>query len=189
MVSQPFRSCSALLLSFPSQNLSHLYHILDKKYYGLEGTDNLAGNAGDDLLDGGGGNDILTGGDGNDILVGGFGNDDLSGNAGRDLFTLNAPNQGVDKILDFRVGEDLLVVSAPSFGGGLVAGSLLTADMLVAGRGISTATTASQRFIYNTTTGGLFFDADGNQTAFGAIQVATLSNKASLRADSFSIGG
>jgi Ca2+-binding RTX toxin-like protein len=56
------------------------------------------------------------------------------------------------------------------------------------GKGISTTTTATQRFVYNTSTGDLFFDADGNQGTFGAIQVANLSNKASLRADSFSIG-
>lgn len=38
---------------------------------------------------------------------------------------------------------------------------------------LSTANNASQRFIYNTSTGALFFDADGNQTGFGAVQIAT----------------
>jgi Ca2+-binding RTX toxin-like protein len=49
-------------------------------------------------------------------------------------------------------------------------------DFLIGG-GAMGVTSASQRFIYNTSTGALFFDADGNQTGFGAVQIATLSNK------------
>lgn len=51
------------------------------------------------------------------------------------------------------------------------------ADQILIGSGVMGATSASQRFIYNTSTGALFFDADGNQTGFGAVQIATLSNK------------
>jgi YD repeat-containing protein len=162
---------------------------LSSTLYGLAGNDTMYGGAGNDLLDGGAGNDILIGGDGNDTLVGGFGNDELSGNAGNDVFKLNGPNQGIARITDFRVGEDRLLISASSFGGGLASGATITADMLVAGLGISSTATANQRFAYNTSTGALFFDADGNQGAFGAVQIATLTNKAVLRADSFSVGG
>jgi hypothetical protein len=67
--------------------------------YGYGGNDELKGGSGDDRLDGGRGNDILIGGTGLDTLVGGF---------GIDTFTINAIGEGLDTILDFEVGIDLI---------------------------------------------------------------------------------
>lgn len=42
------------------------------------------------------------------MLIGSFGNGVLAGNAGADIFILNKPNQGIDKITDFKVDKDKL---------------------------------------------------------------------------------
>ncbi|WP_081402834.1 CARDB domain-containing protein [Scytonema hofmannii] len=142
--------------------------------------DTLIGGTGRDTLDGGTGDDTLLGGSGNDTLIGGFGNDVLTGGAGADIFVLNNPNTGVDSITDFSVVDDTLRVSAAGFGGALAVGEAITSSQFLIGSGAVAATNSSQRFIYNTTTGALFFDADGNQTAFGVVQVAMLSNKPTI---------
>jgi len=76
---------------------------------GGEGQDKLQGGAGIDLLRGGGGDDRLFGGVGADTLDGGAGNDRLQGDAGADTFILS---DGIDRVMDFVDGEDLLDVSA-----------------------------------------------------------------------------
>nr|MDZ8210807.1 calcium-binding protein [Nostoc sp. ChiSLP03a] len=47
------------------------------------------------------------------------------------------------------------------------------------------ATTSSQRFIYNSTTGALFFDRDGSAGAFTQVQFAELSAGLSLTNNNF----
>ncbi len=141
----------------------------------------LIGNGNENRLFGLGGNGTLTGGASNDLLDGGVGNDILTSGTGADTFVLNQPGQGIDQIKDFSVTEDVLQVSASVFGGGLVAGQFITADQLRIGGGISMANTADQRFINNTSTGGLFFDADGSQSVFNAMQIATFTSKPAIR--------
>lgn len=75
--------------------------------FGSSGDDALFGNRGADILNGGDGNDILLGGKGDDLLTGGLGNDSLTGGDGNDRFLLS-PNSGIDIILDFEDGKDLL---------------------------------------------------------------------------------
>ncbi|MCZ8226598.1 MAG: hypothetical protein O9324_22315, partial [Microcystis sp. LE19-84.1B] len=131
------------------------------------------------LIIGSSNDDILTGTADNDTLIGGLGNDTLTGGAGGDQFTFNNPNEGIDTITDFLSSQgDKIAVSAAGFGGGLAAGVPLTSAQFVLG---TTALNASNRFIYNTITGGLFFDGDGTGT-LAAIQIATLSSKPTLTA-------
>ncbi|WP_318528466.1 calcium-binding protein [Plectonema radiosum] len=147
---------------------------------GGAGDDYLAGSGGDDFLAGNAGNDILLGGAGNDTLRGGAGNDTLTGGAGNDQFQfLSRGNEGIDTITDFTLG-DKLVFLAGGFGGGLTAGTL-SASRFVLG---SSATNASQRFIYNN--GNLFFDVDGNGSA-GQQLIANLSGSPTLTSQSFQI--
>ncbi|NCR66553.1 MAG: hypothetical protein GPJ15_07230, partial [Microcystis aeruginosa G11-06] len=123
--------------------------------------------------------DIITGTADNNILIGGLGNDTLTGGAGSDQFTFNNRNEGIDTITDFLSSQgDKIAVSAAGFGGGLAAGVAITTAQFVLG---TTALNASNRFIYNTITGGLFFDGDGTDT-LAAIQIATLSSKPTLTA-------
>ena len=88
-------------------------------------SDYLYGDAGNDLIWGDGDNDMLRGGDGTDILHGGEGNDTVHGEAGVDLMygeagadrfvfraTTDAPMSGLDRIMDFVHGVDLIDLSA-----------------------------------------------------------------------------
>jgi Ca2+-binding RTX toxin-like protein len=138
---------------------------------GGDGNDTLIGGDGNDTLIGGFGTDSLNGGAGNDILVGGFGKDTLIGGDGADSFALCSPSTGIDSIADFSGQQgDKLIVSASRFSGELVAG-VLSSEQFTIG---SAATDASDRFIYNASTGALCFDADGTG-AMGQVQFATLS--------------
>lgn len=76
---------------------------------GGHGNDRLMGWAGDDLLLGGAGNDRLVGAIGNDTLNGGLGNDAMAGGAGADVFIFDG---GVDRIDDFEIGVDRLILAA-----------------------------------------------------------------------------
>ncbi|MEG3860542.1 calcium-binding protein [Microcoleus sp. herbarium12] len=87
---------------------------------GSDGSDIIFGNLGDDILDGSPGNDILRGGKGNDLLIGDLGDDflfgedgddSLIGGNGSDRFLLSA-NSGIDTILDFEDGKDLLTLAS-----------------------------------------------------------------------------
>ncbi|MBE9071900.1 putative Ig domain-containing protein, partial [Microcystis sp. LEGE 08355] len=140
---------------------------------------NGTGNTLNNIITGNSGKNTLTGSAGNDTLIGGLGNDTLTGGAGSDRFTFNNLNEGLDTITDFLSSQgDKIALSAAGFGGGLAAGVAITAAQFVLG---TTALNASNRFIYNTITGGLFFDGDGTGT-IAAIQIATLSSKPTLTA-------
>ena len=143
---------------------------------GNAGANSLTGTAFDDILDGGAGNDKLIGGKGNDILFGGKGNDILTGGADSDSFVFNtAPNASSnrDTITDFASGTDTLQFSKSVFKGlGSTEGEL-TLDQFWSDAGVTTAHDSSDRLIYNTTSGALYYDADG----FGgvaAVQVAII---------------
>jgi serralysin len=144
----------------------------------------IAGNSGANTLTGGAGNDLLNGNAGNDLLIGGAGLDRLTGGLGTDIFRFNSKTEGIDTITDFGSG-DLIGIFASGFGGGLVAGALAATRFLSVTSG-SAATNTNQRFIYNSVSGGLFFDIDGSG-AGAALQFATLSTHPTLSAASFAI--
>ncbi len=75
----------------------------DDQIGGKAGNDQLLGDEGDDLIWGDDGDDLIDGGLGDDILTG----DDFSGGQGADTFVL-AVGEGIDTIVDFEVGIDLL---------------------------------------------------------------------------------
>lgn len=137
---------------------------------GLGGNDTLTGGAGNDRIEGGTGADRMVGGNGNDTLIGGVGNDTLTGSAGNDFFRFNSPTEGVDRITDFNVTEDTILISRSGFGGGLPFGVLSPNRFRVG----SSANTTDHRFFYNASNGSLFFDVDGNG-ATSAIPIATLN--------------
>ncbi|NJP08845.1 MAG: matrixin family metalloprotease [Leptolyngbyaceae cyanobacterium RU_5_1] len=153
--------------------------------YGGDGSDRLEGGDGNDSLEGGDGNDEIYGGTGNDLLnggkdadslVGGSGTDTLTGGLGNDSFIFSSTADGIDTILDFSVTDDTLQVSLTGFGGGLFAGAVITVEQFFTG---SAASDDSDRFIYNQSTGALFFDIDGIG-AGSQIQIANLSTGLSL---------
>ena len=139
---------------------------------GTSKDDTIEGWTGNDAVVGGAGNDRINAGDGNDSILGGAGADTLTGEGGADRFIYNAAAEGGDTITDFTASQgDVIAVSAAGFGGGLSAGSPISAAQFVLG---SAATDASDRFIYNQSNGALLFDVDGSGFR-SAVQLATLS--------------
>jgi Ca2+-binding RTX toxin-like protein len=153
--------------------------------YGMDGQDVLRGEAGADWLEGGNGNDQLLGGGGSDTLMGGVGNDTLTGGDGPDAFVfhtaLNAATN-VDEVTDFDVAEDMLHLDD------LVAFPELPAGMLAAHafRIGEEAMDGNDRIIYNSETGALIYDADG-QGAGAAVQFAQLDIGLALTHNDFLI--
>lgn len=165
--------------------------LLEEVNFNTRGTGNNLNNVingtflGNDSLYGLGGNDFLNGNGDNDYLVGGLGKDTLTGGAGADRFLFSSPTEGIDIITDFNKAEgDKINVSKSGFSGGLTSDFLinitssytLSSSQFTIG---STATDASDRFIYNSSTGGLFFDIDGTGTQ-AQVQLATLQTDLSL---------
>jgi uncharacterized protein len=149
---------------------------------GNPGADTLVGTNGSDTLFGGVGNDIINGGGGDDFIIGGAGVDVLFGGAGKDTFVYYAANEGYDKINDFVVGQDRFSISRSGFGINDALGVLAASRFTIG----SAATTADHRFIYNSNSGVLSFDADG----FGGVaqvRLAQLVGLPALTNNSFSL--
>jgi Ca2+-binding RTX toxin-like protein len=127
----------------------------------------------------------ITGNDGSNVLDGGAGADLLYGRGGADTFVfstaLSAAN--VDRVNDFSSVDDTIQLARSVFKV-LPLGVLDEAAFKVMG---TTAIDASDRILYNKSTGALFYDADGSGTASTAIQFAALDNKATLTAADFLI--
>ena len=148
-------------------------------YDGNSGDDVLNGGSAADNLIGGTGDDTIFGNDGDDILVGGAGADCSTGGFGMDRFVFNNATEGVDMITDFDpTTGDLFNVSSSGFatigGPGILAPSRFTIG--------ATATTASQRFIYDSSNGNLWFDSDGSLSGTAQVQIAKLTNFGSIAA-------
>ncbi|MEP9390257.1 FG-GAP-like repeat-containing protein [Mesorhizobium sp. KR9-304] len=75
---------------------------------GTQFADTLSGDGDYNQLFGLDGDDTLFGDAGDDQLFGGDGSDDLTGGFGSDEFILYAGESGVDDILDFEIGNDLI---------------------------------------------------------------------------------
>lgn len=170
-------------VAWETRTLAIAYNVTIENAIGGAGNDSLTGNDANNVLRGEGGNDALNGGLGNDTLIGGTGNDNLVGGAGADTFVFYSPSEGIDTILNFDGAEgDTIQISADGFGGGLSVGSLSVEQFTIG----ATAIDESDRLIYNSTTGGLFFDADGIG-AMAQVQFATLSTGLSLINNNFSV--
>lgn len=148
--------------------------------WGNDGNDTLSGAGGGDDIGGGWGSDLVNGGRGNDSLGGGGNNDTLTGGGGVDQFYFgwDLPDVGMDRITDFVAGSEIIWVGS-WWGGGFVQETLL-ANQFRSGAGVVTANSSTQRFIYNTSTGALYFDADGNGGGAAPVNFATLPNLAAL---------
>ena len=83
----------------------------DDRVWGGSGNDDIYAARGDDTIEGGLGNDMVMAGLGDDVITGGAGHDNLTGGAGSDRFVF-APGSGVDAVLDFRSGMDVIDISA-----------------------------------------------------------------------------
>lgn len=152
------------------------------------GDDWLSGRGGHDLLSGGKGNDTIDGGSGRDVLKGGAGHDVLRGGTGDDFFVFcEKPSAAsADVIEDFRHGHDAVILQHADFRG-LGWGSL-SRQAFYAADGAAAAHDASDRIVYDSATGKLYYDADGNKAGgAGAIHFATLQGAPTLDTGDFLI--
>lgn len=134
--------------------------------YGNAISQTLLGNSGNNRLDGRAGNDTLYGGGGVDTFV----------------FTTAPTATNIDEILDFAAAQDKIELSRAVFTT-LNAGSWLNASAFRIG---SAALDADDRVVYNNTSGGLFYDSDGNGAAL-QIQFATLDPSLPMTSANFTI--
>jgi Ca2+-binding RTX toxin-like protein len=130
------------------------------KYIGIPEADTIYGAGGNDTLNAGGGNDILTGAGGNDQFV----------------FDMALPAADVDTIIDLfiddnfdndKIALDKTVFSALETvaGNPLTAGDFsvinvgATSEIVVAGNSVN-------EIVYNSQTGGLFYNPNNNVAGF-----------------------
>jgi Ca2+-binding RTX toxin-like protein len=119
------------------------------RLYGNNSSNTIVGTAGDNLIDSGeGGTDSLTGNGGADTFN--FRNVGIMG--GVDI----AIALGVANVTDFQLGVDKLRLDTTKF-----TGVLGNASFFEVG---ATATAAATRILYDSATGNLIFDSDGNDS-------------------------
>jgi Ca2+-binding RTX toxin-like protein len=138
-------------------------------------------------LTGNGFSQEIMGNDGANSINGAGGNDILWGNGGDDAFifdsALGAGN--IDVIADYSL-SDLIALDNDIFTGlGQTGDGHLAAANFVVG---AAATNASQKIIYNSATGALYYDADGNG-AGAAVQFANVGAGLALNSDEFILIG
>lgn len=158
-------------------------------YYAISAT----GNALNNRMIGNAASNTLVGDAGNDTLIGGAGYDNLTGGAGNDVFVFDAPlynadytatTTGYDTITDFTVGADKIQLDDDIFTAlPVVANGSFGAQHLQIG---AAATDADDRIIYNSSTGALYYDQDGNG-AQAQIQFALLGTGLALTVADFAI--
>ncbi|MEA5467090.1 calcium-binding protein [Leptothoe sp. PORK10 BA2] len=159
---------------------------------GTANNDTLNGSAIDDLLNGLGGNDEISGLAGNDTLIGGNGNDRLNGGSGFDLllggtgsdrfiYNTNAAFTsaaiGIDTVVDFSTLSDRIILDKTTFTGiaSQAGNGFSTASDFAIVSSNEAAAASSARIVYNTGSGGLFYNQNGAAAGFGSgAQFATL---------------
>ena len=165
---------------------------------GNDGDNTIFGSKGDNVIYGGNGNDTITGGTRKNMIYGGLGNDTLTGGGLSNTFVFDSKPDGTsnkDTVTNFNSNTDKLqfkvrdrqyqdifkvnfnYVDEDGTNNTIDPNQFLsaTSDLL-----LQQNSTPSANFLYNTTTGVLYFDQDGIGSNFSAIQVATFANKAAL---------
>ncbi|WP_442583361.1 hypothetical protein ACSBOB_15965 [Mesorhizobium sp. ASY16-5R] len=135
---------------------------------GNEIAQEILGNDGDNRLEGKGGSDTLRGFDGKDSFV--FAS------------TIGAAN--VDTIIDFVVVDDRFLLSDAIFTA-LAVGTLAAAAFRSNATGL--AEDGSDRIIYETDTGEVYYDADGTGGGAAGIEFATIDTGLALTNTDFSV--
>jgi len=151
-----------------------------ERFVGGGFNDSITGSAVAEYLDGRQGNDTIRGGGGNDSLLGGTGNDFF-------VFAEAAGAANADRLTDFASGVDELMFDNAVMAGLGANGAFVSGDdRFHAAAGAVGGADAEDRMVYNTSTGQLYYDADGSGS--GAAQlVATLNAGAALAATDITV--
>jgi Ca2+-binding RTX toxin-like protein len=147
---------------------------------------NIQGTTGNDSLVGGTGNDTIYGNAGNDTIEGKGGNDSVSGGGGQDVYVFHEYGAAnADTVANFDTNWDALRFDSSAFTALGGAGHFAAGDARFYGAaGATTAHDADDRFVYNTSTGQLYYDADGAGGADAQL-VATLQGTPTVAAGDF----
>lgn len=143
--------------------------------------------SGNGTLFGGSGNDTLIGGRGDNTLAGGWGNDYPKGGSGSDIFVFDSALDSAtnrDTIADFASGQDKVQLDNSIFTALVNEGILSETNFHASASG--NAGDENDYILYNTTSGALLYDGDGNGTGV-AVEFARLSTKPGITADDFII--
>ncbi|WP_428673797.1 calcium-binding protein [Reyranella sp.] len=135
------------------------------------------GNSLDNTLTGNAGNNYLNGSAGADVLTGGLGADAF---VFRDTLVAGI----IDTITDFNVADDRIQLGRTAFAA-IATGARLSVAQFAANAS-GTAQDASDRIVYETDTGKLFYDSNGN-AAGGAVQFAKIDAGLALTSADFVI--
>jgi len=154
---------------------------------GNSGTNLIRGGNGKDSVSGGGGADTLYGDANDDLLRGGTGKDILYGGSGKDAFRFDTTpdsTTNVDRIMDFSVADDTIQLENAIFTrfGKTATGPIPSSSFKANITGVPSD--ANDYLVYETDTGELFYDTNGN-AAGGATQIALLGVNLSLTAADF----
>lgn len=136
-------------------------------------------------LSGSGFDDTLTGNSGANVITGGAGNDALTGGAGGDIFVFSAALDAVanvDTIIDFSAAAETIDLDSAFFTALSAVGTLAASAFKDIADSVKDA---SDRIIYNSDTGNLYYDADGSGGAFGNVKFASFANLTDLTAADF----
>jgi Ca2+-binding RTX toxin-like protein len=147
----------------------------------------ITGNSAANVLKGVGGDDTLKGAGGNDTLYGGTGKDTLYGDAGADTYVFDTPLNAatnVDKIMGFSAADDTIALDDDIFTAVGAVGTLGAAAFFSG----TAAHDASDRIIYNSSTGNIYYDPDGDGAAAQVLFAHVAAGTALTNADFVIVG-
>jgi Ca2+-binding RTX toxin-like protein len=188
--------------TFSTGEFSGTIHSVEE-VMGSTGNDVILGKWTSEFLAGSHGDDYIAGRNGNDIIDGGWGADTLNGGLGRDKFVFNAIQTEdfgdyfaiviapPDVIVDFTPGSDKLVFKNGAFDEGASEGWGAAQwgaaeDWFYAAANATSGHDASDRLVYDTTSGILYYDLDGDGGT-GAFMVAQLQGAPALVPDDITV--
>jgi Ca2+-binding RTX toxin-like protein len=141
----------------------------------------LGGNGGDSMV-GAAGAQTLSSRTGDDTLAGGVGVDTLWGGVGADTFVFREMGTAnADRISDFASGSDELHLDDAAFTAIGMTGDFAASDARFKANSSGTATDTNDRVVFNTSTGQLYYDADGSGGAAAQL-IATVQSGATVAA-------
>src|SRR5512138_3362967 len=151
---------------------------------------NLIGTTGNDSLVGTADSDTIYGNAGNDTIEGRGGNDVLSGGGGQDVYVFREFGAGnADSVTSFDTAWDALRLDAAAFTQIGASGRFAGGDVrFYAAAGASGGHDADDRIVYNTSTGQLFYDADGNGAGSSQL-IATFQGAPTIVASDITVFG
>jgi serralysin len=156
---------------------------------GGRGNDTLRGGAGDDNLSADGTTTGFNLGSGADWLSGRGGNDGLTGGDGNDsfVFEVEPGEANADFVADFVSGLDRLLLDDAAHANIGPRGRFAVGDeRFFAAAGATSGHDASDRVVYDLSTGDLYYDADGSG-AGEAMRIATFQDNAPITATDITV--